>query len=91
MTESFIDNSSKERFELHVGSDIVIANYKIEDDTIFIKYVEAPEALRGTGAAGQIMQGIVDFAKEKNLKLYPICGYAHSWLRRHPEYQSLLK
>lgn len=78
------DNTEQKRFELFVESEVVFANYRIEDDTLYINYVESPPALRGTGAAGKLMQAIVDIAKERKYNIVPICSYAAAWLRRHP-------
>lgn len=83
VTESFQDNTAQGRYEYHVGAHIVFARYRKEGDTIFIDYVEAPQALRGTGAAGRLMTHVVKIAEEENLKIVPICGYAVSWLKRH--------
>lgn len=77
------DNVESKRFELIVENETVFANYRVEDDTLYINYVEAPQSLRGTGAAGKLMEGIVKIAKEKNYSIVPICSYAAAWLRRH--------
>lgn len=91
MTHNIIDNPDKGRFELMIDGQIVFANYRIEGDTLFINYVEFPEALRGSGAAGKLMEGIMEIAGRQKLQIVPICGYAGSWIRRHPQYQDLLK
>lgn len=82
----FVDNADQGRFERAVGDHVVFATYRIDGSTLFINHVEAPPALRGSGEAGKLMADIVDHARANNLKLYPICGYAASWLRRHPEH-----
>ena len=84
------DNQEQSRFENEVEGRIVFANYRREGNVVSITYVEAPPELRGSGAAGALMQDIVDDARAKGYKLYPICGYAVSWLRRHDEYNDLL-
>lgn len=78
-----INNIQKSRFELEVQGHIAYADYAIENDVLHIKYVFAPPELRGTGAAGNLMKEIVQFAEENHMKINPICGYAASWLRRH--------
>jgi predicted GNAT family acetyltransferase len=83
MAEQFIDNEKHSRFEYHVDDTVVFANYRKHDGSLYIDYVEAPPQLRGTGAAGKIMEQIVTVAKDENLNLVPICGYAASWLKRH--------
>ncbi len=84
------DNKDKSRFEHAVGAHTVFADYDRRGDTLVIKYVEAPEPLRGTGAAGQLMEDIFAYARAEGLKVYPICGYAVSWARRHPEIKHLI-
>ena len=81
----FTDNQHKQRFERPVGEHMVFANYRIDGETLFINYVEAPPELRGSGEAGNLMADIVAHARAKGFKLYPICGYAAAWLRRHPD------
>lgn len=83
MTEQFTDNESASRFELQVGAEIVYASYRLEGKTLYIDYVEAPEALRGTGAAGRLMTRIKALADAQHYTIVPICSYAASWLRRH--------
>jgi predicted GNAT family acetyltransferase len=90
MSDEFIDNTQKSRFEYHTAGAIVFANYRLKESVLFIDYVEAPVELRGSGAAGKLMEYIVQTAKQHSFKVHPICGYAASWLRRHPEYQELM-
>jgi predicted GNAT family acetyltransferase len=87
---TMIDNTAKQRYELAVGEHIVFADYRKADGVTDILYVEAPVALRGSGAAGQLMEEIAQQAKADGTKLHPICGYAVSWLKRHSEYEGLV-
>jgi len=86
-----IDNSSAQRFELEEGGLTAIAEYHLKDDSLYIDYVESPQALRGTGAAGRLMDGVMRIARARDVKVVPVCGYAAAWIRRHPDHQSLLK
>eukprot|EP01042_Synura_sphagnicola_P035963 gene35963-46027_t len=62
------DNTAKSRFELDINGAIAFANYRIEDTTLYIDYVEAPIALRGTGAASQLMAWVMETANAQQLK-----------------------
>lgn len=83
MNQTVIDNAVESRFELDVGGQIAHADYRVTDDTLYIDYVEAPPALRGTGAAGRLMEGVMTAAAEKGYAVVPVCGYAVAWMRRH--------
>lgn len=79
----FSDNAGAGRFELRCAGGTAFARYRRADKTLFIDYVEAPPALRGTGAAGALMARIVETARAQGLTLVPVCGYAAAWLTRH--------
>ncbi len=84
------NNSHLSRYELEVNGQMVYANYRLQANILNLDYVFAPEELRGTGAAGKLMDAIAQLAKKNNLKINPICGYAAVWLRKHKEYHDLL-
>lgn len=86
---SFSDNKAKSRFEYQVDQSTAFANYHVTGETLYIDYVEAPPELRGSGAAGKLMQYVMDTARTQNQKVIPICGYAASWITRHTEYDDL--
>jgi len=90
MTDELIDNTKQNRFEYHIENTVVFANYRRQGQKISIDYVEAPLQLRGSGAAGKLMHYIMERARQENLSVTPICGYAVSWLQRHSEYKDLL-
>lgn len=80
---TFTNNHDLSRFEYHVGEYFVTATYRIVGQILYIDYVEAPPVLRGTGAATKIMEEILAYARENELEIVPVCGYAASWLRRN--------
>lgn len=84
------DNPARSRFELDVDGQVVFATYRRHGPVLVINHVEAPLHLRGTGAAGRLMQGVVDLARAEGLKVAPMCGYAAAWIRRHKEHRDLL-
>ncbi len=90
MANQVRENPERGRFELDVGGQTVFARYVRQGSTLVIPYVEAPPALRGTGAASQLMTGVMEIARAEGLKVRPLWGYAAAWIRRHREYHDLL-
>jgi hypothetical protein len=84
---SVIDNASGNagRFELSEQGKTAYADYRREGDILTILHVYAPPALRGTGTAGRLMEGIVAAAKAEGRKIAPACSYAAAWLEKHPQ------
>ena len=90
MSELIQDNTGHSRFELNVDGQVVFASYRRQGEVLAIYHVEAPPQLRGTGAAGRLMRGVAEAARQEGRKIAPYCGYAAAWLRRHKEYRDLL-
>ncbi|PVE23825.1 N-acetyltransferase [Microvirga sp. KLBC 81] len=84
------DNATGHRFELERNGHLAFANYERRGASLVIRHVEAALPLRGTGAAGELMQGVAEIARAEGRKITPLCGYAYAWLRRHKEYRDLL-
>ena len=84
------DNNARQRFELEINGHVAFADYRREGDILHLPHVEAHPALRGTGAAGQLMQGIMHIAMREKLRVHPICGYAVVWLEKHKEFSDLV-
>ncbi|MFN4090143.1 MAG: GNAT family N-acetyltransferase [Alphaproteobacteria bacterium] len=90
MTDTLLEDRAGGRFELLIDGQVVFADYRRQDGRLVIPHVEAPPALRGTGAAGRLMRAVTDLARAEGLKIRPLCGYASAWMRRHPETHDLL-
>ena len=90
MTSPLTHNAEQSRYEIIENGHTVYADYSRAGNVLSIKYVYAPPELRGTGAAGRFMQHLMDLARAEKLHVIPICGYAATWIQRHPNYHSLL-
>ncbi len=89
MAEVF-DNASAGRFELAEPGGVSVADYRREPGRWVITHVEAPLALRGTGAAGRLMEGVLAQARGEKVKILPLCSYAAAYIRRHAQHRDLL-
>jgi uncharacterized protein len=79
------------RFEHDEAGLVVFADYRRRDGRLIVDHVEAPIPLRGTGAAGRLMEDIAAYAREQGLRITPLCGYAARWLRTRPEHSDLVE
>ena len=84
------DNTDRHRFELEENGLLAWADYRLRDGKTILSHVEAEPPLRGTGAAGRLMQQIVVHARAGKLVLEPRCSYARAWFQRHPQAQDVL-
>lgn len=88
--DAVTDNAARSRFELVEEGKLAFADYHLRDGVLILPHVEADPALRGHGTAGRLMEGVLAIARERHLKVQPICGYAAAWIQRHPQHHELL-
>lgn len=78
------------RYEMDEQDLTSFADYRRDGQRLYIDYVFSPPALRGSGASGRLMTALAQDARDKGLKITPICGYAAAWLRRSKDFADLL-
>lgn len=74
------------------GALIAEINYSLEDDgCICIDSTFVDDDYRGQGIAGQLVDAVVEMAREENRKIDPQCPYAKSLFKKNPERYSDVK
>lgn len=53
--------------------------------TLICEEVLVNPQFRGRGIGGKIMADFVEFAKEREQKIYPLCPFALKYFQNHPE------
>lgn len=84
------DNTAAGQYEMDESGRTSFARYRRQDGVLTILWVEAPPALRGTGAAGRLMALVAEEARRNNWRIVPVCGYAAGWLRGSKQYRDLV-
>lgn len=57
---------------------------------VAVNHTEVDTALRGSGAAKQLVEAVVTWARAGNVKLVPRCSYVRAVLARTPAWQDVL-
>ena len=83
------NDTARSRYEQDEQGLTSWADYRLSGDVMYLDHVESPPPLRGTGAAGRLMAALAQDARDRGLKIVPICGYAAAWLRRSREFADL--
>ena len=55
-------------------------------DRVSADHTGAPEALRGTGAAGALVDAMVADARKEGFRIVPLCSYVAVRYARHPDW-----
>lgn len=81
-------NDKKARFYMEENG-VRIANLEYVyagTDKFIIEHTEVNETHEGKGLGKLLVKAAVDFAREKNLKIIPLCPYANAAFKKTPEY-----
>jgi len=79
------------RFEAVIDGQLSKLDYMINGDTIVMTHVGVNPAHRGNGVAAKITQTALEYAKEKSLRVIPMCSYVGAYIRRNKQYMELTR
>jgi len=83
-------NAVRKRFETEVNGHTGFVEYMLAGDRIIFTHTEVHPALEGQGIAGMLAKTGLEYAREQQLKVMPLCPYVAGYMKRHPEYKDLL-
>ena len=85
------DNPEHNRFEIDLGDgSFAIAEYTLPAGRIMFTHTEVPEAHEGQGVGTKLILFALDAARERGLKVIPICPFFAAYMQEHAEVQDLL-
>lgn len=84
------DNIDAERYEIDVGGELAFLEYSRTKNVISLIHTEVPESLRGHGLGPMLAKWALDAARAEGRRVLVICPFIKTYLRRHPEYQTLV-
>ena len=83
-------NEEARRFEIRYGDDMARLEYRLGGSTIVYTHTVVPPALEGHGIAGRLAKEALDYARDRDLSVVPLCPYVAGYIRKHPEYGDLV-
>ncbi len=63
-------------------AEMVIA---IDEQNLTVYHTEVSEKLKGQGVASKLLSTMVDFARQRQLKVIALCPFVNAQFKRHPE------
>ena len=85
------DNPEKHRFEIDLGDgSFAIAQYNLLEGKIMFTHTEVPPAHEGQGIGTALIVHALASARERGLKVIPICPFFAAYMQKHEEVQDLL-
>ena len=74
------------------GQKAGLMSYNIPNDQfIIIDHTEVEEEHKGKAVGKQMLDKIVGMAREKNIKIFPLCPFANAMFKKNSEIRDVLK
>ena len=85
------ETEGKGMFYIEKEGDIIAElTYTLQDNNIMtLDHTETDPEYTGEGYASSLVEYSVNYAKEKNLRIDPLCKYAAKQFERHEEYREV--
>ena len=80
-----VDNDAEHRFEVDVNGHLGFLTYRRPGQRLVLIHTEVPDELGGRGVGSALVRAAIDHAVAQHLQVVPLCPFAKSWLREHPD------
>lgn len=86
-----VDNPSRHRFEIDLGDgEFAFAAYNLLPGAIRFYHTVVPESHGGQGLGTALIHAGLAAARERGLKVIPICPFFRAYLKKHPDEQDIV-
>ena len=83
---------AQQRFILTLGHTLAVLDYdRVDAATLDYRHTFVPPAMRGRGIASALTAYALRHARDENQKVIPSCPFVAAFVRRHPEYQDVVR
>ena len=83
--------AAQHQFAVDLGDDKAVLVYRPLGGEIVLLHTEVPPAWEGRGIAGDLTRAALEYAREAQLTVRPVCPFVIMYLRQHPEYLPLVR
>lgn len=85
-------NNAQHRFEMTIDGKLSFVEFQqADDETLALIHTEVHPDLEGQGIGSKLVKEVLDYVRLNNLHIMPYCPFVSIYLKRHPDYQDLIK
>ncbi|MDD2613105.1 MAG: GNAT family N-acetyltransferase [Bacteroidales bacterium] len=85
-------NTDACRFEILMDDgQIAYLDYDETEVGLVFAHTYVPKAFEGRGVAASLVKFGLEYAQKMNIPITPSCPYVVAYIKRHPEYEQLVK
>ncbi|WP_129714382.1 GNAT family N-acetyltransferase [Pedobacter sp. SYP-B3415] len=84
------NNEAAGRFELAVGEQLAVLEYREEAGIMNLVHTEVPEPLRGQGIANFLIENVLSQLEDAGFRVRPRCRAVSAFITRHPGWKRIV-
>ncbi|HEX3700634.1 MAG TPA: GNAT family N-acetyltransferase [Phenylobacterium sp.] len=85
-----VDNQADHQFEVKLDGKTAFAEYRLVAGGIILPHTEVPEAFEGKGVASRLARFAMQYARDHELKVIPLCPFMAAYMKKHAETHDLV-
>ena len=82
--------AGEHHFVVTLGEEKALLEYRLLGGEMVLLHTEVPPAWEGRGIGTSLAHAALEYAREGNLTVAPMCPFVQAYLREHPEYLPLV-
>ena len=84
------DNKNEKQFEFQIENATAKIDYILTSKKIYFTHTEVSDNLEGQGIGSDLVKQSLTAIQKRELQLVPLCPFVAEYIRRHPEWKSIL-
>jgi hypothetical protein len=85
-----VNNTPGGRYEIETEAGPAVLEYLREGKRLTLVHTGVPKAVASQGLGTLLVKTALEDARAQGLKVVPLCGFARTFIARHPEYSALV-
>ena len=87
---SLEESETEGTFFIVLDDDRAILNFRKKEGEIEATHTYTPNRFRGKGIAARLVEALVEYCKQNDLRIYPSCPYVESYFEKRPNLKFML-
>jgi len=88
---TLVDNPLEQRYEFDLDGDLAVIDYRREPGTVILTHTYVPPRHENRGYDTAMVRAALEDIRAKGLQVVPRCSFIAYYIRRHPQWQSLVR
>jgi len=84
------EGAKEGRFEIHLDGETAFAEYRLLESGMLFPHTVVPPAFEGKDVGSALVRHALGVAREKGMKVIPVCTFFAGYIARRPEFHDLV-